>query len=555
MDSSETAAATAAATAGEEDGGAKINEVWHVRHGERSDEVSGAERLAWQQSSRYKNGGWFDPFLTGHGHVQASRAGVYLKSLSFTQRQPGRFDIVYTSPLVRAVQTAVCVSQALGNLPLQVVPGLASCTAALARIGYASAESTLMTDADIAGTFPWVTVVPRDPLAPTSFSEAAAWLAGKAREKEGAADSSGGGGVGEGEGEGEGGGSRLVSRVLAVGHREGTKAMAGRRVPTPHCCIGVFRVEPAASGRRYTYELHDLLSHKGRSLKPKGEESIYARPPTTAAAAESQGRRSGSSGSSGSSSGSSGNGDVAGDGVVEALAERVIALTVRTGSSKPRGGENSRHENTGARATGTGSARSSSSSSRQGGGRAAALARSIRGASPSLWPTEARKGSHTRAKSASDTHAVGKVETRGPSAAMTRKSLRRASSEEKGKGRKAESASGGAVASRNGAGQAESPPPRTNKDDAAAAAKETAGVVSAPAPGDVKAPGLAAPRSGACAGGGFQVVRLSRRRSVGGGSTFAGLLGVPVDTLCGESGVLSFLSPTELCAVRAGGQL
>eukprot|EP00903_Cladosiphon_okamuranus_P009071 g8672.t1 len=255
-------------------------------------------------------GGWFDPFLTSHGHVQASRAGLYLKSLPFTQ-QPGTFDVVYTSPLVRAVQTAVCVSQGLGNLPLQVVPGLCSCTTALERIGYANAQNLLMTDAEITRTFPGVTVIPRDPLAPTSFSGAAAWLASKVSEKKGADDDEDGGG--------DGCGCARVSRVLAVGHREGTKAMAGRRVPTPHCCIGIFRTEASDNTHRYT--LHDLLSHKGESLKP-GEESasLYARP-TAATRGEDNGPRNDASSFDG------------GDRAVERLAARVMALTIIDGVS------------------------------------------------------------------------------------------------------------------------------------------------------------------------------------------------------------------------------
>ncbi|CAN0051713.1 unnamed protein product [Ectocarpus sp. 6 AP-2014] len=274
----------------------RTNEVWHVRHGERCDEVWGEEQQAWERSPRCNAGGWFDPFLTREGHVQACRAGEHLKGLPFNrqQKQPGSFDIVYTSPLLRAVQTAVCISQSLGNLPLQVVPGLCSCTAALSEIGYSSAEATLMTDKDIIEAFPGVTIVPTDPLAPTSFEGAAKWLAAKACEKKGAGS----------DGDGE-----CVSRVLAVGHREGTKEMARKNVRTPYCCIGIFKVNPPEK-KLCTYELHDLLFNTGESLEPKGE-SAYARPKRATPEEENRPR----------------NDDEGGDGEVEALAARIAALS------------------------------------------------------------------------------------------------------------------------------------------------------------------------------------------------------------------------------------
>ncbi|CAM9811702.1 unnamed protein product [Ectocarpus sp. 4 AP-2014] len=274
----------------------RTNEVWHVRHGERCDEVRGEEQQAWERSPRCKAGGWFDPFLTRDGHVQACRAGEHLKGLPFNrqQKQPGSFDVVYTSPLVRAVQTAVCISQSLGNLPLQVVPGLCSCTAALSQIGYSSAEATLMTDKDIIEAFPGVNVVPTDPLAPTSFEGATEWLTAKACEKKAAGS----------DGDGE-----CFSRVLAVGHREGTKEMARKNVPTPYCCIGIFKVK-AAEENLYPYELHDLLTNTGESLKSSGG-SAYARPKVATSEEENRPR----------------NEDEDGDGEVEALAARIAALS------------------------------------------------------------------------------------------------------------------------------------------------------------------------------------------------------------------------------------
>lgn len=521
-----SSAAAAAATTEVGDGRVRINEVWHVRHGERCDEVSGAERRAWEQSPRYKRGGWFDPFLTSYGHVQASRAGLYLKCLPFSQ-QPGGFDVVYTSPLVRAVQTAVCVSQGLGNIPLQVVPGLCSCTAAVVRIGYANAQNLLMTDAEITRAFPGATVMPRDPLAPTSFSGVAAWLAAKASEKTGADD----------DGDGDGDGCARVSRVLAVGHREGTKAMAGRRVPTPHCCIAIFRTEVSDNTHRYT--LHDLLSHKGKSLKPSEESSSYARP-TATTTGEDNGPRNVVSNING------------GDRTVEAVAARVMALTISTEGSKPKGIDAAKQASTVGRSSGTGSTGSTSRSIGRG---AAGLVRRIRTAS-SLRASTAGKD-HAPAASSSSADVEGGKETKTKSTAVAaRKPPRRTSSD--GNGKRRESTPGG-PARKGGSCRTEPPPPRAldggsrRAAASAAAPKKPAAVVArgTAASGAVENLRLVEPAGGACAGGGFRVGRRSSRRgSVGRSSTFAGFLGVPGDTLCGESGVLSFLSAPELCKVR-----
>lgn len=96
-----------------------------------------------------------------------------------------------------------------------------------------------MSDADIVDTFPGINLLPRDPTAPASFDGACAWLAALTTR----------------------------TRVLAVGHREGTKGMAGRRVPTPHCCIAIFQAECEPET---TYVMQDLLSYEGISLRRGG---------------------------------------------------------------------------------------------------------------------------------------------------------------------------------------------------------------------------------------------------------------------------------------------
>jgi len=80
-------------------GASECVEVWVVRHGERVDEVPG---VRWDKCGK-TNPQWFDPALTGRGHEQA--AGV---ADAIRDKLGGKcpFDVIYTSPLVRTVQTA-----------------------------------------------------------------------------------------------------------------------------------------------------------------------------------------------------------------------------------------------------------------------------------------------------------------------------------------------------------------------------------------------------------------------------------------------------------------
>jgi hypothetical protein len=74
-------------------------EVWVVRHGERVDEVPG---VRWDKCGK-TNPQWFDPALTGLGHQHAAGVADALRG-KFGPECP--FDVIYTSPLVRTVQTA-----------------------------------------------------------------------------------------------------------------------------------------------------------------------------------------------------------------------------------------------------------------------------------------------------------------------------------------------------------------------------------------------------------------------------------------------------------------
>jgi hypothetical protein len=73
--------------------------VWVVRHGERVDEVPG---VRWDKCGK-TNPQWFDPALTGLGHQHAAGVADALRG-KFGPECP--FDVIYTSPLVRTVQTA-----------------------------------------------------------------------------------------------------------------------------------------------------------------------------------------------------------------------------------------------------------------------------------------------------------------------------------------------------------------------------------------------------------------------------------------------------------------
>lgn len=494
-----------------------------MRHGERVDEVSGPVRSAWAGSTAVQEGRYYDSPLTKHGHIQASMAGIYLSRLPFNQEgttADGKgcsplFDRVYTSPLIRAVQTAACVSQALGGLPLQIVPGLCACTAGLVRTGYEN--TVLMTDADIADAFPEVQLIPRDPSAPTTFHGAQEWLA-----------------------------TRPYRRVLAVGHREGTKAMAGRSVPTPHCCIGIFEVNEAKS-----YRLHDLLSHKGKSLGP--QPSRYAQqtkiqkniqlegPEDTENSPENRG--------------------------LKALLSRMSALELEPGpSSGARRAQVTRSASDTAtdkgpppQARGIGQVQRSTAVGKYGtvsvspkfvhgiwkGGQRWA-GRKLIGRVPS---SAHRKRSNAKPKPASGVKAKSSI--------LTAQRLRRRSSsasvdgnETKGSTASSAKAASGTQSDQNtpgviGGNGGAAPQPsieRCISHDAAYASASRG-----PAKSHTASKGKPAAR--ASAGRGFRVAALARRSMIES-SRYAGVMGVPLDTLTGPSGVLCFLRPTELCTVR-----
>mmetsp|Transcript_49112 Transcript_49112/g.87647 ORF Transcript_49112/g.87647 Transcript_49112/m.87647 type:complete len:283 (-) Transcript_49112:1477-2325(-) len=102
--------------------------VWMVRHGERLDEV---DRNRWIKMATRRT--WHDPPLTSRGKDQAVLAA---RSLLEHARQRS-FDAIYTSPLLRCMQTAEQIAKHL-DLPVVAVPGLAECAAAVRQHGLSS---------------------------------------------------------------------------------------------------------------------------------------------------------------------------------------------------------------------------------------------------------------------------------------------------------------------------------------------------------------------------------------------------------------------------------
>ena len=168
-----------------------------VRHGERVDET--ADAAAWKQSvPRCRH---FDPPLTSQGAAQSRVAAEFLAA------QPaGHFDRIFCSPCARTLGTARELSDALGGLPVTVVPALAACAAAVKNHGLE--RLPFLADADMASICPAVDGV--DEAAPTGFEAACAWLAGRS------------------------------DHVLVVSHREGIRDRAGERLKLPYCAIADF---------------------------------------------------------------------------------------------------------------------------------------------------------------------------------------------------------------------------------------------------------------------------------------------------------------------------
>ena len=90
--------------------------VWIVRHGQREDEVEGND---WGRTGASKDV-WFDPPLTQAGgqHAQqvARRFQRYMHQRQGSSSSP--FHVIYSSPLLRALQTASAFAQVTSTLLL-----------------------------------------------------------------------------------------------------------------------------------------------------------------------------------------------------------------------------------------------------------------------------------------------------------------------------------------------------------------------------------------------------------------------------------------------------
>ena len=131
--------------------------LWIIRHGERADEAPTEEGRQWVRKHQSQ---WFDPPLTERGQEQAR---LLAEELAMQLGPSPGFSVIHCSPLRRALQTAEPVSKRLG-LPIQVVPSLGACTAAVQEHGmlsfgkeqrllFAPSQETLREAARVGGSY------------------------------------------------------------------------------------------------------------------------------------------------------------------------------------------------------------------------------------------------------------------------------------------------------------------------------------------------------------------------------------------------------------------
>jgi len=114
--------------------------LWLLRHGERVDET--ADWVSWaEETPSFRH---FDPPLTQAGEAQARDAAraMLVKVGENTGHKdvgalssPSIFQVIYSSPLERALSTAHEAAQVLGTSEVRVVYGLAQCAAAVRKQG------------------------------------------------------------------------------------------------------------------------------------------------------------------------------------------------------------------------------------------------------------------------------------------------------------------------------------------------------------------------------------------------------------------------------------
>jgi broad specificity phosphatase PhoE len=183
-----------------------------TRHGERTDETPARDK--WYRNNRER---WYDPPLTDAGKLQTSvgnKSGI-------------PFDKVFSSPLVRCLETSAGFSTVLG-LPIIPVPGLSACTAAYKQHGN---KCTVVTHAKAQELCPGVEVKPYKEAIEEGFDATVEKLVSAAADE----------------------GKRCI---LIVTHREGLRNTSKRTSTafqrTAYCCIALFRFVKSSQGSSIT---------------------------------------------------------------------------------------------------------------------------------------------------------------------------------------------------------------------------------------------------------------------------------------------------------------
>lgn len=156
-----------------------------------------------------------DPILTENGISIAADSGVTIKNLLETSYPSCRVKL-YSSKLIRSVQTAHQISLALGNIPIHLSSGVASVAAAVKKKINQGQEFQLMTHEETSRYCPDVKLIDVDDVIPKQKSKSALRRILSLDE----------------------GDSSIIHLVVA--HRETLRSLAGCHLKTPYCVIGIF---------------------------------------------------------------------------------------------------------------------------------------------------------------------------------------------------------------------------------------------------------------------------------------------------------------------------
>lgn len=195
--------------------------VFLVRHAMRLDLLSNRAAKAWLKTVEGKD--HFDPPLSESGKKQSR---ISAESLRAKFKMDAPFDIIFCSPLLRAVQTVEPFSEVFG-VPIQTVPGLAECCVAFNQHDSLAASrwSKLKTVEELRNLCPRATFIDADPvqerfIAVVPSGQRHATCLGRLLHGK--------------------------SRILACSHRESIRTIASDicKLPgkqeTPYACIALF---------------------------------------------------------------------------------------------------------------------------------------------------------------------------------------------------------------------------------------------------------------------------------------------------------------------------